>query len=70
MPAKITKHIHRMLAKSDLGVVLGIRLNSAYDELRFISFSPVLASTTALVRKREQIFFSAAAAFIFVIPLP
>lgn len=53
-----------MLAQSNIGAVLGIRLNCSYDGLRFIPFSPPLESTTALAWKKEQIYSSAASAFI------
>lgn len=53
-----------MLAGSNVGAVLGIKLNCSYNGLRFIPFSPPLTATTALAWKKEQIFSSAAAAFI------
>ena len=53
-----------MLARSNIGIVLGIRLNCSYDGLRFVPFSPKLEATTALAWKKEQIFSSAAGAFI------
>ncbi len=53
-----------MLAQSNIGAVLGIRLNCRYDGLRFIPFSPTLEATTALAWKKEQIFSAAAASFI------
>lgn len=53
-----------MFAESNVGVVLGIKLNCSYNGLRFIPFSPALTATTALAWKKEQIFSSAAAAFI------
>lgn len=53
-----------MLAESNIGVVIGIRLNCSYDNLRFIPFSPALETATALAWKKEQIFSSATTAFI------
>lgn len=53
-----------MLAQSNIGAVLGIRLNCSYDGLRFIPFSPELKTTTALAWKKEQIYSSATSAFI------
>ena len=46
-----------MLAQADLGAVLGIRLNCSYEGLKFIPLEPVLETYTALVWKKEQIFF-------------
>ena len=53
-----------LLAQSNIGAVIGIRLNCAYSGLRFIPFAPALESTTAFAWKKEQIFSSAASAFI------
>lgn len=53
-----------MLAESNIGVVIGIRLNYRYDKLKFIPLSPALESTTALAWKKEQIFSAATTAFI------
>ena len=53
-----------LLAQSNIGAVLAIRLNCHYDGLRFIPFAPKLEGTTALVWKKDQIFSAAAAAFI------
>ena len=53
-----------MLAQSNIGAVLGIKLNCRYDGLRFIPFSPILTATTALAWKKEQVFSSAASTFI------
>lgn len=53
-----------MLAESNIGVVIGIRLNYRYDKLKFIPLSPALKSATALAWKKEQIFSAATTAFI------
>lgn len=53
-----------MLAESNLGVVIGIRLNCSYEGLRFIPLSPALESGTALAWKKEQMFSAATASFI------
>lgn len=53
-----------MLAKSNAGFVVTMRMNCEYDGLRFVPLSPPLESTTALAWKKEQIFSSATAAFI------
>lgn len=53
-----------MLAESNIGVVIGIRLNYRYDKLKFIPLSPALESATALAWKKEQIFSAATTAFI------
>ena len=53
-----------MLAQSNIGVVIGIRLNCQYDGLRFIPFSPALESGTALAWKKEQVFSTATSAFL------
>lgn len=53
-----------LLAQSNVGAVIGIRLGCRYDGLKFIPFDPPLESGTALVWKKEQVFSSATAAFI------
>lgn len=53
-----------MLAESNIGVVIGIRLNYSYNKLKFIPLSPSLESATALAWKKEQIFSAATTAFI------
>ena len=53
-----------MLAQSNIGAVIGIRLNCRYDGLRFIPFSPALTSDTALAWKKEQRFAEATEAFL------
>ena len=51
-------------AESHIGAVIGIRLNSNYDRLRFIPLNPSLKIDTALAWKKEQIFSAATTAFI------
>lgn len=53
-----------MLAESNIGVVIGIRLNYSYNKLKFIPLAPTLESATALAWKKEQIFSAATTAFI------
>lgn len=53
-----------MLAQSNIGAVICIRLHCRYDGLRFIPFSPALTNDTALAWKKEQMFSAAATAFL------
>lgn len=53
-----------LLARSGLGVVVGIRLNCAYDGLRFVPCRPALRTGTVLAWKKEQVFSPATSAFI------
>lgn len=53
-----------LLAQSNIGAVLAMRLNCRYDGLQFVPLEPRLEGTTALAWKKEQIFSSAAATFI------
>lgn len=53
-----------MMAQSNIGAVIGIRLKSNYDRLRFIPLNPSLKIDTALTWKKEQIFSAATTAFI------
>ena len=53
-----------MMAQSNIGAVIGIRLNCNYEGLRFIPLFPTLEIATALAWKKEQIFSSATSAFI------
>lgn len=53
-----------MMAQSNIGAVIGIRLKSNYDRLRFIPLNPSLKIDTALAWKKEQIFSTATTAFI------
>ena len=52
------------MAQSNIGAVIGIRLKSNYDRLRFIPLNPSLKIDTALAWKKEQIFSAATTAFI------
>ena len=54
-----------MMAQSNIGAVIGIRLKSNYDRLRFIPLNPSLKIDTALAWKKEQIFSAATTAFIY-----
>ncbi len=53
-----------LLAQSNIGAVIGIRLNCHYDGLRFIPFSPSLENGTALIWKKDQIFSATTSAFL------
>lgn len=53
-----------LLAQSNVGATMGVRLNCSYDGLRFIPLSPPLEAGTSLVWKKEQIFSAAVAAFL------
>ena len=53
-----------MMAQSNIGAVIGIKLNCNYDGLRFIPLNPALEIDTALAWKKEQIFSAATTAFI------
>ena len=53
-----------MLAKSNAGFVITMRMDCEYNGLRFVPLFPALESSTALAWKKEQIFSSATAAFI------
>ncbi len=53
-----------MMAQSNIGAVIGIKLNCNYDGLRFIPLKPALKIDTVLAWKKEQIFSSAVTAFI------
>ncbi len=53
-----------VLAKENIGVMLSINLNCAYENLRFIPLQPVLEISTALGWKKEQIFSVTTSAFI------
>lgn len=53
-----------MMAQSNIGAVIGIRLKSNYDRLRFIPLNPSLKIDTVLAWKKEQIFSAATTAFI------
>lgn len=53
-----------MLAQSNIGAVICIRLSCRYDGLQFIPFSPALTNDTVLAWKKEQIFSAATKAFL------
>lgn len=53
-----------MMAQSNIGAVIGIKLNCNYDGLRFIPLKPALKIDTALAWKKEQIFSATTSAFI------
>ncbi len=53
-----------MMAQSNIGAVIGIKLNCNYEGLRFIPLRPTLEIDTALAWKKEQMFSSATSAFI------
>lgn len=53
-----------MMVENDVGVLMCIKLNSEYKNLRFIPLSPAVEAGTALAWKKEQIFSPATAAFI------
>lgn len=53
-----------MLARAGIGITMGIKLECAYEGLKFIPLKPPLETGTAIVWKKENIFSPAAAAFI------
>lgn len=53
-----------LLAQSNVGATMGVRLNCQYDGLRFIPFSPPLEAGTSLAWKKEQAFPAAVSAFL------
>ncbi len=53
-----------MMVENDIGVLMCIKLNSEYKNLRFIPLSPSVEAGTALAWKKEQIFSPATTAFI------
>ena len=53
-----------LLAQSNVGATMGVRLNCSYDGLRFIPFAPALEAGTSLVWKKEQVFSAAVTSFI------
>ena len=53
-----------MLVESGMGAALCIRLNSVYENLRFIPLAPAVETRTALIWKKDSIFSPATAAFI------
>lgn len=53
-----------LLAQSNVGATMGVRLNCSYDGLRFILFSPALEAGTSLAWKKEQVFSATVTSFI------
>ena len=53
-----------LLAQSNVGATMGVRLNCSYDGLRFIPFAPALEAGTSLAWKKEQVFSAAVTSFI------
>lgn len=53
-----------LLAQSNIGAVIGIRLACQYTGLRFVPFSPPLQNRTALIWGKEQVFSTATSAFL------
>lgn len=53
-----------MMVENDIGVLMCIKLNSEYKNLRFVPLSPAVEAGTALAWKKEQIFSPATTAFI------
>lgn len=53
-----------LLAQSNIGTVIAMRLNCCYNGLKFVPFKPVLEGTTALAWKKEQLFSTVTSAFI------
>lgn len=53
-----------VLVQENMGVMLSIKLNCTYENLRFIPLVPVLEVSTALAWKKDQIFSTATSAFI------
>lgn len=53
-----------MLAKSRLGVVLGIELDYTCEGLRFVPLYPTLETSTVLAWKKEQVFTSVTSTFL------
>ena len=51
-----------MLVESGMGAALCIRLNSVYENLRFIPLAPAVETRTALIWKKDSIFSPATAA--------
>lgn len=53
-----------ILARNGVGTVLTIKLDSAFEGLRYVPLSPRLESGTVLVWKKDQPFSAAASAFL------
>lgn len=53
-----------VLSQENIGVMLSIKLNCTYENLRFIPLSPVLEVSTALAWKKDQTFPTATSEFL------
>ena len=53
-----------VLSQENIGVMLSIKLNCTYENLRFIPLSPILEVSTALAWKKEQTFPTATSEFL------
>lgn len=53
-----------VLVKENIGVMLSLKLNCTYDNLKFVPLNPILEVSTALGWKKEQIFSATTSAFI------
>lgn len=53
-----------ILAKENVGIMLGINLNCSYENLKFIPLLPALEVSTALAWKKNQIFSNLTSEFI------
>lgn len=53
-----------LMAQSNVGATMGVRLNCHYDGTRFVPLSPPLEAGTSLAWKKEQVFSAAVASFI------
>lgn len=53
-----------VLSQENIGVMLSIKLNCTYENLRFIPLSPILEVSTALAWKKDQTFPTATSEFL------
>lgn len=53
-----------VLTQENMGVMLSIKLNCTYENLRFVPLSPILEVSTALAWKKEQTFPTVTSAFL------
>ena len=53
-----------VLSQENIGVMLSIKLNCTYKNLRFLPLSPILEVSTALAWKKEQTFPTATSEFL------
>lgn len=53
-----------VLTQENMGVMLSIKLNCTYENLRFVPLSPMLEVSTALAWKKEQTFPTVTSAFL------